>query len=102
MLWRRWAYESPRAAEKVRNFRSVVEGLGPLEQFTTVTALRAAAEFEISKHDLSELDRRDASDLLDTFELVLRDQNKGDAIAPDAVVKVSDFLQMLVRELPAA
>jgi len=98
---RRSVLASPRAVAKARNIREIVAALGPLEEYSTVNALRAAVDIELDKLGLSSLDRMDANDMLDTFEQLLRQQISGDAIAPDGIVKIADFVEMIVAALPA-
>jgi predicted small secreted protein len=99
---RRAVLESPRAQEKAANIRAIAGRLQAVTSVTSVTQLRAAVELEIDGLGLNPIDRADAQSLLNIFAALLREQLGKDDLDADALVKVNDFLGMIVRALPAA
>jgi hypothetical protein len=99
---RRALTNSPRYLEKAQNIRDVIEAIGPIDEFTTVTALRAAVDHQVAKLNLTGLDAVDADELLDLWQEQLSAAIEGDTIDADALVKVDDLLQSILRLLPPA
>jgi hypothetical protein len=97
---RRAVADSPRAAEKVANIRSVANQLLTITSITTVSQLRAQVDAEVAKLNLSPVDAADARSLLNIFEALLRERI-GEDINADAMVQVNEFVAMIVAALPA-
>lgn len=97
---RREISESPRFAEKARNIRKVIDAIGPIEEFTTVSLLREAVDRQVDKLGLTGLDRQDADDLLDLWQDLLDEEIEGDRLDSDARVKVDELLQYVLAFLP--
>lgn len=89
-----------RSAEIVGNVRDAAKLLASVTQDTTVSGLRVVVEAELSKRISDPLDLQDAHDLLDVFEVALREQIGKDEIDSAALVQVNEFASMIVAALP--
>ena len=97
----RHALDTPRAVEKARNIRRVVEQVrAAATQDATVATLVAVAQQEIDKLTLSDIERADAQDLLLLMSALL-EQRLGDGdVKPDFVVTVAEFADLILDALP--
>lgn len=94
--------DSPRGAVKAANVRAIVVRLqGVLTADSTLGALRDEVKVEIGKLNLSPVDLADANDLLDLFAAALEARLGQDALKSEGVVKVSQFLELVISALPA-
>jgi len=94
--------DSPRAAEKVANIRQVVARLQTvLTAESTLSALTAEVSAEVDKLGLSPIDRADAQDLLTLFAVALESRLGPDALQSAGLVRVSEFLDLVLAALPA-
>jgi len=98
----RRALESDRAIEKARNIREVAQTLqGLVTAESTIAGLRDTVLAEIDKLELAPVDKADATDLVNLFAAIL-EERYGDEIAGDErMVKVREFLDIVLRTLPA-
>ncbi len=97
---RRYLAETPRAAQRAENIRTIAARLQASTSFTSVTELRATVDREVSKLALSPLDLADARSFLNILEVALRDQIENDLIDSDATVRVNDFLLTVLAVIP--
>ena len=94
--------DSPRGLEKAQNIRAIVARLqGVLTAESTLAALKGEVKAEIAKLNLSPVDLADANDLLDLFAVALEARLGPDALNSQGVVKVSEFLSVVLAALPA-
>lgn len=94
--------DSPRGAVKAANVRAIVVRLqGVLTAESTLGALKDEVKVEIAKLSLSPVDLADANDLLDLFAAALEARLGPDAINTQGLVKVSEFLSVVLAALPA-
>lgn len=94
--------DSPRGAEKAANVRAIVVRLqGVLTAESTLGALKDEVKIEIAKLNLSPVDLADANDLLDLFAAALEGKLGPDALKSEGVVRVSEFLTVILAALPA-
>lgn len=94
--------DSPRGAAKAANVRAIVVRLqGVLTAESTLGALKDEVKVEIGKLNLSPVDMADANDLLDLFAAALEARLGPDAINTQGLVKVSEFLSVVLAALPA-
>lgn len=98
---RRAVTESPRSAEKARNIREIAVMLQESTSFTTVAELRTAVDAEVAKLSLNPVDQADANSLLNIFEALLVERLGTNEIDSEALVRVNEFLGMIVSALPA-
>lgn len=91
-----------RSAEIVANVRDVAALLAGATGNATVSGLRVVVEAEIVRRVTDSRDLQDAHDLLDVFEALLREQIGKDEIDSQALIRVSEFADMIVKALPAA
>lgn len=89
-----------RSSEIVANIRGVATVLAGITKDTTVSGLRDVVQTELDKRVTNPLDLRDAHDLLDVFEALLREKIGKDEIDSAALVQVNEFAQMIVSALP--
>lgn len=93
--------DSPRGAEKAQNVRAIVVRLqNVLTADSTLGALKNEVSAEIEKLGLSDVDRMDAQDLLELFAAALEARLGPDALKSEGLVKVSEFLAIVVAALP--
>lgn len=97
---RRYLAETPRAAQRAENIRTIAARLQASTSFTSVTELRATVDREVSKLALSPLDLADARSFLNILDVALRDQIENDLIDSDAMVRVNDFLLTVLAVIP--
>lgn len=90
-----------RATEIAANIRAAAAELRNATSYATVSALRVAVELELTKRIGNEWDLEDAKSLLDVFEPLLREQIGKNEIDSEALVRINDFADMIVRALPA-
>jgi hypothetical protein len=94
--------DSPRALDKVQNIRAVVARLQVvLTTDSTLAALTAEVSTEIDKLGLAPIDKADAQDLLQLLSVALESRLGPDALRSEGLVRVNDFLSMLLAALPA-
>lgn len=94
--------DSPRGAQKAANVRAIVVRLqGVLTAESTLGALKDEVKVEIAKLNLSPVDLADANDLLDLFAVSLEARLGPDALKSEGVVRVSEFLVVILAALPA-
>lgn len=99
---RRYLRDHPgRQTNIVSNIRRVAGELQSATSVTTVSGLRSAVEAELQKIPMSDADRQDATSLLNIFEALLREQIGSETIDSQGLIKVNDFLKMIVGALPA-
>lgn len=94
--------DSPRALEKAQNIRTVVTRLqSVITAESTLAALETEVSAEIDKLNLSPLDRADAQDLLRLFATALEARLGPDALNAQGLVRVNEFLLLVLVALPA-
>lgn len=94
--------DSPRGAEKAANVRAIVARLqGVLTAESTLGALKDEVKVELAKLHLAPVDLADANDLLDLFTVSLEARLGPDALKSEGVVRVSQFLGLVLAALPA-
>lgn len=94
--------DSPRAAAKAQNIRHVIAQLqGVLTAESTLVGLKNEVSAELDTLGLTPLDRADAQDLLDLVAVALEARLGPDALKSEGVVRVSEFLSMVLAALPA-
>lgn len=97
----RHALDTPRAVEKARNIRRVVEQVrAAATQDATVATLVAVAQQEIDKLALSDIERADAQDLLLLMSALLEQRLGSGDVKPDFVVTVGEFADLILDALP--
>ena len=105
MAVRRAIAESPnptRALEKAANIRTVAERLkGVATSESTILGLRDEVLLEIARLDLAPLDRADAVDLVNLFAAILQEQYGDELSGDERLVKVREFLDIVLATLPA-
>lgn len=100
---RHYVADSPRAAERVANLREVVAKLQELTSAeTTLGALKAIVVLEVDRLQLEPLDKADALDLLNLFAAALESRLGQDPLQADGLVRVRDFLSLVLEAIPAA
>lgn len=97
---RRSLSTSPRAAEKAQNIREIAVRLQSITEVTSVSDLRAAVEKEVNALGLNPVDRADAQSLLNIFHALLLDYVGRNELDADALVRVNEFITMVVNALP--
>jgi hypothetical protein len=97
---RRAVADSPRAAEKIANIRAVAAQLAAVTSITTVAELRTVVDAEVAKLNLDPVDAADAKSLLNIFQALLTERIGGNDINADALMKVNEFVAMVVAALP--
>jgi hypothetical protein len=94
--------DSPRAAEKAANIRAIVVRLHTVASAeSTLAALRTEVITELDKLNLSPLERADAEDLLTLLAVALESRLGPDALQSAGLVKVREFLDLLLVSIPA-
>lgn len=94
--------DSPRAAAKAQNIRSVVARLqNVLTAESTLAGLKAEVSAEIDKLGLPAVDRADAQDLLELFAVALEARLGPEALNAEGLVRISEFLSIVLAALPA-
>jgi hypothetical protein len=96
---RRAVADSPRAAEKIANIRAVAAQLAAVTSITTVAELRTVVDAEVAKLGLNAVDAADAKSLLNILQALLTERI-GTDINADALVRVNEFVAMVVAALP--
>lgn len=97
---RRAVTDSPRAAERAANVRAIATELQTLTTATTIADLKTAVEKEVDKLGLKPIDRADAQSLINILGALLIDYLGQNQLDPRALVKVNEFLSMVVAALP--
>jgi hypothetical protein len=94
--------DSPRAAEKAANIRAIVARLHAVASAeSTLAALKAEVSAELDKLSLSPLERADAEDLLTLLSVALESRLGPDALQSAGLIKVQEFLDLLLVAIPA-
>jgi hypothetical protein len=94
--------DSPRAAEKAANIRAIVARLHAVASAeSTLAALKAEVSAELDKLSLSPLERADAEDLLTLLSVALESRLGPDALQSAGLIKVREFLDLLLVAIPA-
>jgi hypothetical protein len=94
--------DSPRAAQKAANIRSIVARLQAVTRAeSTLKALTAEVIVELDKLQLDPLDRADALDLLNLLAVALEAKLGPDVLNSEGLVRVDSFLQLVLSALPA-
>jgi hypothetical protein len=94
--------DSPRALEKAQNIREVVARLQTvLTSESTLGALEAEVSAQIDQLSLTPLDKADAKDLLRLLSVALEARLGPDALQSEGLVKVSSFLDLVLKAIPA-
>lgn len=96
----RYLAESPDRARSVSNIRNVAVRLQAVTDAVTVTDLRARLDAEVAKLGLSNLDRRSVNRFLPLLEALLRDYIGRDELDSQALVRVNEFLNLILLALP--
>lgn len=92
--------DSPRATEKAANIRKVIaQAQAASDAATTLVGLESLLRAEVGKLELSPVDRADADDLISLLAVAL-ESGYGDETL-DGFVQVSQFLDLVLRALPA-
>ncbi len=92
--------DSPRAQEKAANIRKVIaKAQAASDAATTLAGLDGLLRDQLDRLDLSPLERADAEDLI-ALAAELQTVYRGDETL-DSFVQVSQFLEMVLRALPA-
>jgi hypothetical protein len=97
---RRYLRDRPNQAERVANIRAVAVQLQSVTDAVTLARLKELAIAEINKRVHNEWDKADAISLVNMFEVVLVEQYGDGVLFPDQLVKVNEFLVMLIAALP--
>lgn len=98
---RHFVADSPRAAERVQNIRDVVAKLQSVTSAeTTLGALKAVVVSEVDRLGLDPLDRADALDLLDLFEVALEARLGDDPLQAAGLVRINEFLDLILQAIP--
>lgn len=91
-----------RAVEKIHNIREVVAQLQALTNAeSTLAGLTALVSTEIEKLNISPIDKADAQDLLTLLSRALEAQLGPDALNSEGVVKVNEFLKLVLSVIPS-
>lgn len=99
---RHFIVDSPRAAERIQNIREIIAKLQALSDTqSTLVTLKEAVIVEIKKLNLDPLDEADAMDLLNLFSAALEARLGKETLQADGLVKVNEFLTLLLGLLPA-
>lgn len=94
--------DSPRAAEKAANIRNIVARLQAITSAeSTLAALEAEVSAEIDRLNLTPIDKADARDLLRLLTVALEARLGPNALNSEGLVRVNDFLSMILAALPA-
>jgi hypothetical protein len=94
--------DSPRAAEKAANIRTIVARLQAVTSAeSTLGALKDEVIVELDRLHLDPIDRADAVDLLNLLAVALEAKLGPDAINSAGLVRVNDFLVLVLSALPA-
>lgn len=94
--------DSPRAAEKARNIRAIAVRLQAVTSAeSTLAGLTAEVRAEIDKLPISALDKADANDLLTLLAVSLESRLGSDALQSAGLVKVNEFLTLVLEAIPA-
>lgn len=94
--------DSPRALEKAQNIRQIVVRLqGIVSADSTLGALEAVVQEEITKLNLSPVDEADARDLVALFGAALEARLGEQKLSSEGWVRVNDFLSLVLSALPA-
>jgi hypothetical protein len=94
--------DSPRAAEKAANIRAIVVRLHTVASAeSTLAALRAEVITELDKLNLTPVERADAEDLLTLLAVALESRLGPDALQSAGLVRVREFLDLLLVSIPA-
>lgn len=92
---------SPRATEKAENIRAVVTRLQAIATTeTTVSGLKAEVITYLDTLELTDLQRRDALDVLDYFSAVIEAQVGEETFDNARLVKVQEFLMLILAAIP--
>lgn len=97
---RRAVTASPRAAEKAQHIRAIAVRLQSVTSVTTVSELKQLVSDEVDKLGLATVDRADAESLLNIFAALLTERLGTDELDAAALVKVNEFVSMIVAALP--
>lgn len=93
--------DSPRAAEKAQNIRSIALRLQSVTSAeSTLGALRVEVNAELDKLNLSPIDRADADDLLTLLTVALESRLGPDALKSEGLVRVNDLLVLVLAAIP--
>lgn len=94
--------DSPRAAEKAANIRAIVARLHAVASAeSTLAALKAEVGAELDKLNLTPLERADAEDLLTLLAVALESRLGPDALQSAGLVRIKEFLDLLLSSIPA-
>lgn len=94
--------DSPRAAEKAANIRAIAARLHAVASAeSTLAALRAEVSSELDKINLTPLERADADDLLTLLAVALESRLGPDALQSAGLVKIREFLDLVLVSIPA-
>lgn len=96
----RYLAESPDRARSIANIRGIAVRLQAVTDVVTITDLRARLDVEVAKLNLSDLDRRSVNRFLPLLEAVLRDYIGRDELDSKALVRVNEFLNLILLALP--
>lgn len=97
---RRAIDDSPRAQEKAANIRAVAARLAAVTDVTTIGELKLVVSAEVDALGLNPVDRADAQSLLNIFAALLADYIGKDEIDADALVRVNEFVSLILAALP--
>src|ERR1043165_8764916 len=95
--------DSPRAAQKAANIRSIVARLQAVTSAeSTLGALKSEVLIELDRLQLDPLDKADAVDLLNLLAVALEAKLGPTVLNSEGLVRVNDFLVLVLSALPAA
>lgn len=99
---RHFVNDSPRGAERAATIRAIAAELqAGLTADSTLAGIKSVVLAELDKQHLSDVERADWIDLLDLFDAALSGSIDPDALKAEGVVRVSEFLAVVLAALPA-
>lgn len=97
---RQFVGTNEKGAQRAAKIRAYAGRLYGATSYTTVTDIRKAVDAELAKASMDPLERADWQSFLNIAEAVLREQIGRDEIDSEALVRVNDYLAMIVAALP--
>lgn len=96
----RYVAESTDRARSIANIRDIATRLQNVTDVVSVTDLRARIDTEVAKLNLSDVDRRSVNRFLPLLQAMLTDYIGSDRIDSKQLVRVNEFLRLILLALP--
>jgi hypothetical protein len=99
---RHFILDSPRQTQRAQNIKKVIGAIrGGVTADSTLAGLRLAVNREIAKLGADEADMGDVGNFLDVVDAVIESKIGEGELKAEGVVKVSDFLDLILRAVPS-